>query len=183
MKVYDLSGKVLIDASCDVQMPMGCSKEVFEVMSVAGGESPVKFVFLTLSDASGNVVARNEYVLAQKKDKHDWAKYRWWRTQVESYADFSALNTLACAKVAASVTKVDGGFEVTLTNEAPVVAFFVRMALKDADGEYVLPAYWNDNLVSLAPGQSLTYKCTADIPAGASLTVEGWNVASETIGL
>ena len=183
MKVYDLSGKVLVDASCDVQMPMGCSKEVFEVMSVAGGESPVKFVFLTLSDASGNVVARNEYVLAQKKDKHDWAKYRWWRTQMESYADFSALNTLACAKVAASVTKVDDGFEVTLTNEAPVVAFFVRMALKDADGEYVLPAYWNDNLVSLAPGQSLTYKCTADIPAGASLTVEGWNVASETIGL
>jgi hypothetical protein len=55
MKVYDLSGKVLVDASCDVQMPMGCSKEVFEVMSVAGGESPVKFVFLTLSDASGNV--------------------------------------------------------------------------------------------------------------------------------
>ena len=183
MKVYDLEGKVLIDASCDVEMPMGCSKQVFDVMSIAGGESPVKFVFLTLADASGNVVARNEYVLAEVKDKHDWKKYRWWRTQLESYADFSALNTLAASQVDATVARTDEGFEVTLVNGSPVVAFFVRMALKDAEGEYVVPAMWTDNLVTLEPGQSLTYRCTAEVPEGARLDIDGWNVAMRNIGL
>ena len=184
MKVYDLDGKVLIDARCEVEMPEGCSKPVFDVMSIAGGESPVKFVFLTLEDAAGNVVSRNEYCLAEVMDEHNWSKYRWWRTQIESYADFSALNEIAEADVAVSVTKDADGVEVTLENNAPVVAFFVRMALKDADGEYIVPAYWTDNLVSIEPGQTLTFKCSADdIPDGAAVEVEGWNVEGIRIGL
>jgi exo-1,4-beta-D-glucosaminidase len=177
MAVYGLDGSLLSEASAAVEMPMGCSFEVFEVPAM----DPAGFVFLTLADASGEVVARNEYVLAEVMDKHDWKKYRWWRTQVESYADFSALNNLAAAEVATSLAEVDGGFEVTLTNNSPVVAFFIRMALKDARGEYIVPATWNDNLVTLAPGQSLTYKCTAKVPAGATLTVDGWNVAKNTL--
>lgn len=177
MKVYGLDGSVVIDASTEVDMPMGCSLPVFDVMSVAGGESPVKFVFLSLTDADGNVVSRNEYVLADVMDRHDWKKYRWWRTQMESYADFSPLNNLAAADVEASMVKTAEGLEVTLENKSSVVAFFVRMALKDVEGEYVIPAYWSDNLVTLAPGQSLTFKCTADVPKGAAVEIDGWNVA------
>ena len=179
MTVYGLDGTMVGEACKDIDMPMGCSFEVFEVPAV----DKVGFVFLTLTDEAGEVVARNEYVLAEVMDKHDWSKYRWWRTQVESYADFSALNSLAIASVNTSVAKVDGGLEVTLTNNSPFVAFFIRMALKDAAGEYVVPATWNDNLVTLAPGQSLTYKCTAEVPSGATLTVEGWNVAKCTLAL
>ncbi len=181
MKVYGLDGEVLIDAQCEVEMPMGCSKPVFDVMSIAGGESPVKFVFLTLEDASGKVVSRNEYVLADIMDKHDWSKYRWWRTQLESYADFSALNDLAPADVEASLVKTAEGLEVTLENKSSVVAFFIRLALKDAAGEYIVPAYWNDNLVTLQPGQSLTLTCKAEVPEGATVTVSGWNVAESIL--
>jgi len=156
---------------------MGCSVPVFEVPAV----EKVGFVFLTLTDASGNVVARNEYVLPEVKDKHDWTKYRWWRTQLESYADFSPLNGLAAADVEASMVRTAEGLEVTLENKSSVVAFFVRMALKDAEGEYVVPAYWSDNLVTLAPGQSLTFTCTADLPKGATVEVDGWNVAKTTL--
>ena len=181
MKVYGLDGEVLIDAQCEVEMPMGCSKPVFDVMSIAGGENPVKFVFLTLEDASGKVVSRNEYVLADVMDKHDWNKYRWWRTQLESYADFSALNDLAPADVEASLVKTAEGLEVTLENKSSVVAFFIRLALKDAAGEYIVPAYWNDNLVTLQPGQSLTLTCKAEVPEGATVTVSGWNVAESIL--
>jgi len=180
MKVYGLDGQVLIDAKCDVKMDMGCSEPVFDVMKIAGGESPVKFVFLSLKDRKGNVVSRNEYVLADVMDKHDWKKYRWWRTQLESYADFSALNTLAQAEVESSVARTADGLKVTLENKSSVVAFFIRMALKDACGEYVVPAYWSDNLVTLEPGQKLTFTCRADVPEGSSVTVDGWNVA-ETV--
>lgn len=177
MKVYGLGGEVLIDARCDVDLPMGCSVPTFDVMSIAGGESPVKFVFLSLEDAKGNVVSRNEYVLADVMDKHDWSKYRWWRTQMESYADFSALDTLATADVEASLAKTAEGIEVTLENKSSVVAFFIRLALKDGAGEYIVPAYWNENLVTLQPGQKLTFTCKAEVPEGATVTVSGWNVA------
>ena len=177
MTVYGLDGSVVGETSSAVEMPMGCSVPVFEVPAV----EKVGFVFLTLTDASGNVVARNEYVLPEVKDKHDWTKYRWWRTQLESYADFSPLNGLAAADVKASMVRTAEGLEVTLENKSSVVAFFVRMALKDAEGEYVVPAYWSDNLVSLAPGQSLTFTCTADVPKGATVEVDGWNVAKTTL--
>ena len=177
MTVYGLDGSVVGETSAAVEMPMGCSVPVFEVPAV----EKVGFVFLTLTDASGNVVARNEYVLPEVKDKHDWAKYRWWRTQMESYADFSPLNDLAAADVEASMVRTAEGLEVTLENKSSVVAFFVRMALKDAEGEYVVPAYWSDNLVTLAPGQTLTFTCTADMPKGATVEVDGWNVAKTTL--
>ena len=181
MKVYGLGGEELIDAECDVDMPMGCSVPTFDVMSIAGGESPVKFVFLSLEDAEGNVVSRNEYVLAEVMDKHDWTKYRWWRTQLESYADFSALNSLAPADVESAMIKTADGIEVTLKNNSSVVAFFIRLALKDAAGEYIVPAYWNDNLVTLQPGQSMTFTCKAEVPEGATVTVSGWNVTETTL--
>ena len=177
MTVYGIDGSVVGETSAAVEMPMGCSVPVFEVPAV----EKVGFVFLTLTDASGNVVARNEYVLSEVKDKHDWAKYRWWRTQMESYADFSPLNDLAAADVKATMEKTAEGLEVTLENKSSVVAFFVRMALKDAEGEYVVPAYWSDNLVTLAPGQSLTFTCTADMPKGATVEIDGWNVAKTTL--
>ncbi len=181
MKVYGLGGEKLIDAECDVDMPMGCSVPTFDVMSIAGGESPVKFVFLSLEDEEGNVVSRNEYVLAEVMDKHDWTKYRWWRTQLESYADFSALNSLAPADVESAMIKTADGIEVTLKNNSSVVAFFIRLALKDAAGEYIVPAYWNDNLVTLQPGQSMTFTCKAEVPEGATVTVSGWNVTDTTL--
>ena len=177
MKVYGLDGKVLSDAQCTVDMPMGCSKPVFETL--ASESSPVQFVFLNLEDGKGNVVSRNEYVIAEVKDKHDWSKYRWWRTQMESYADFSALNSLAHADVAVSASRKGDEIKVTMENKSQHVAFFIRMSVKDSEGELVVPAFWNDNLVSLEPGQTMTYSCKAAGDQAATLHVSGWNVAQQ----
>ena len=177
MKIYGLDGKLLSDAQCTVDMPMGCSKPVFETL--ASESSPVQFVFLSLEDGKGNVVSRNEYVIAEVKDKHDWSKYRWWRTQMESYADFSALNSLAHADVAVSASRKGDEIKVTMENKSQHVAFFIRMSVKDSEGELVVPAFWNDNLVSLEPGQTMTYSCKAAGDQAATLHVSGWNVAQQ----
>ena len=119
-------------------------------------------------------------------DKHDWSKYRWWRTQMESYADFSALDNLAPAEVAVSVSKENtehGAMPcVTLENKSDVVAFFVRMDIKYRDGE-IVPALWSDNLVTLQPGETLTVNSGAMIIDGmdAELVISGWNVAEQVI--
>ena len=182
MKAYGLDGKLLCDASADADMPMGSSTKLFEVLPKGEEIDDVMFLFLTLEDRKGKVVSRNEYVIAEDMDRHDWSKYRWWRTQVDEYADFSALNTLAQADIAASMTIKDDILEVTLENRSSVVAFFVDLKLKDAAGEMIVPAFWSDNFVSLAPGETRVLTCRASsLPSGASVTVAGWNVSTEIL--
>ena len=176
MKAYGLDGQLLCDASADTDMPMGSSTKLFEVYPKGDEISDVMFLFLTLEDKKGNVVSRNEYVIAEVMDKHNWSKYRWWRTQMESYADFSALDDLATAEVTVSVK----GDQVTLENKSDIVAFFVRMDLKDAYGE-IVPGFWSDNLVTLQPHQTLTLTCRPE--DSTSLTLSGWNVNEQTITL
>ena len=144
------------------------------------------FLFLTLTDKKGNIVSKNEYVIAEVMDKHDWNKYRWWRTQLESYADFSALDDLAPAEVVVSVSKESterGAMpSVTIENKSDVVAFFVRMDIKYGNGE-IFPALWSDNLVTLQPGETLTVNTGTMIIDGidAELVISGWNVAEQVI--
>ena len=176
LKAYGLDGKLLCDASADADMPMGSSTKLFEVLPKGKDINEVMFIFLTLEDKKGNVVSRNEYVIAEVMDKHDWSKYRWWRTQMESYADFSALDTLAPADIAVSVK----GNKVTLENKSDVVAFFVRMDLKDASGE-IVPGFWSDNLVTLQPHQTLTFTCSRE--DSKTLTISGWNVTEQKIDI
>ena len=171
--VYGLDGTVLCNASADANMPMGSSTKLFEIL---GLEDDINFVFLTLEDKKGNVVSSNEYVIAKVMDKHDWSKYRWWRTQLESYADFSALDKLAQANVSVSIK----GNTVTLENKSDIVAFFIRMDLKDKNGE-ILPGYWTDNLVTLQPNQTKTFSFKSDNVT--TLNVSGWNIAPQTIAL
>ena len=178
MMAYGLDGKLMCDASAEADMPMGSSTRLFEV---PGLEDDVNFIFLTLEDMKGNVVARNEYVIAKNKDEHEWSKYRWWRTQVKTYADFSSLNSLSHADVAVDVEKDGDTIKVKLNNSAPVVAFFIRMTVKDAEGEIVVPSFWSDNLITLAPGQELTYTCKTPQSESKTLEISGWNIDNQTI--
>jgi exo-1,4-beta-D-glucosaminidase len=186
LKAYGLDGKLLCDASANADMPMGSSVKLFEVLPKGEDIDDVIFLFLTLTDKKGNIVSKNEYVIAEVMDKHDWNKYRWWRTQMESYADFSALDDLAPAEVAVSVSNENmehGAMPcVTLENKSDVVAFFVRMDIKYRDGE-IVPALWSDNLVTLQPGETLTVNSGAMIIDGmdAELVISGWNVAKQVI--
>lgn len=98
---------------------------------------------------------------------------------MESYADFSALNSLDPADVAVSASRKGDEIKVTMENKSQHVAFFIRMSIKDSEGELVVPAFWNDNLVSLEPGQTMTYSCKAAGDQAATLHVSGWNVAQQ----
>ena len=180
LKAYGLDGKLLCDASADADMPMGSSTKLFEVLPKGEDIDDVMFLFLTLEDKDGNVVSRNEYVIAEVMDKHDWSKYRWWRTQLESYADFSALDTLAPAEVSVAVSEEN---TITLENKSDVVAFFVRMDLKHNGN--VLPVLWSDNLVTLQPGENLTINTNGMNICGidAELVISGWNVSEQKIEL
>ena len=71
---------------------------------------------------------------------------------------------------------------VSLRNPSTTVAFLVHLAVrKGKGGEEVLPVLWNDNYVTLAPGETreLEAAYAARDLGGATpvVTVDGWNVA------
>ena len=70
---------------------------------------------------------------------------------------------------------------VTIENPSKSVAFFVRLKVdKGKGGEEVLPVVWQDNYVTLLPGEkreiNAVYR-SADLgSAKAEVEVKGWNV-------
>ena len=76
---------------------------------------------------------------------------------------------------------------VTMENAPSALAFFTRLSLKNEQGELLCPVFWEDNYISLAPGEKRTLKCLVPrsvAPSGdVTLTVSGWNVPEKKITL
>ena len=73
---------------------------------------------------------------------------------------------------------------VTLENPSKSVAFFVRLKVnKGKGGPEILPVVWEDNYVSLLPGEkreiSASYRAAELGSAKADVEISGWNLASE----
>jgi exo-1,4-beta-D-glucosaminidase len=73
-----------------------------------------------------------------------------------------------------------GRATVTLSNSTSAIAFFIRLQVTGKDGEEALPVIWEDNYVTLLPGEtrrlSASYR-VRDLGGGApTLVLTGWNV-------
>jgi exo-1,4-beta-D-glucosaminidase len=144
--------------------------------------SPTYFLDLRLVDGAGRAVSTNLYWLSTAPEAMDFAKSTWYATPARSYADFTALRDLPAADVRAAVRFAredsDEVAHVTLTNTGSTLAFFLRLQVVSALGdEEILPVRWEDNDVSLLPGETRELMARYR-PAGAAraLVVSGWNV-------
>ncbi len=149
------------------------------------GLSETYFLKLDLSDDAGRVLSRNFYWLSTAPEVNDFANSTWYYTPISSYADYKDLGSLP--KVGVDVTtrsRSHGGeevTEVTLKNPSSSLAFFVHLEVrKGKDGSDVHPIQWQDNYVSLLPGESREITATysaAELGAAKPLVrVDGWNV-------
>ena len=151
----DASEKFSNDSTVDVS-----ADGVVKVLSLPdiSDLSPTYFVSLRIQDANGNPAGSNFYWLSSKPETIDWAKSNWYTTPTLSYADFTALAQLPKVKLNVSDhSEKQGENEVThviLENPSKNLAFFVRLKVdKGKGGEEILPVLWEDNYVSLLPGE------------------------------
>jgi exo-1,4-beta-D-glucosaminidase len=181
-RVFNLDGtqkflkETVLDAAAD------STAKVFELPQIAG-LSPAYFLDLRVTDNSGKLVGSNFYWLSTKKETLDWAKSNWYTTPTESYADYTSLAQLPKVKLnVSSHTELSGRdamTRVTVENPGKAIAFFVRLKLdRGHGGEEILPVLWQDNYISLLPGEkreiSATYRAVSGAPA--EVDVSGWNV-------
>ncbi len=172
------SKEITVDAAAD------STAKLFELPSI-DGLSTTYFVDLRATDANGKLAGSNFYWLSTKSETLDWTKSNWYTTPTASYADYTSLAQLPKVKLKVSSTTERKGSEATtrviVENPAKTVAFFVRLQItKGKAGEEILPVVWQDNYISLLPGEkrelTAIYRAADLGSATPEVKVRGWNV-------
>ena len=129
------------------------------------------FLSLVLKDDKGETVARNFYCVPAENTQHDWANAEWWGIPILSYADLSFVGNLAGADVRLETSPAEGGTLVTLINTSEGVSFQNILKAVRADGTLAPGPVWEDNFISLLPGETRTVLCRAQ---DVTITCEAW---------
>jgi len=184
VRVFDLQSKELFNEVKDVEVGPNTASQITRLPSIKG-LAPVYFLDLKLADNAGGLVAENFYWLSTKKDVMNYPATEWFVTPIKEFADLTALDRLPEVTLKVLSAFDQAGTEqlvrVTLQNPADTIAFFVNLnVVGRQSGRAVLPIYWEDNFVSLLPGESKTLRATfspADLQGEEPvLRVSGWNV-------
>jgi exo-1,4-beta-D-glucosaminidase len=183
-KIYDTSMKERFSHEEVAEVAADAVTRSFKVAQPEGITSTY-FLNLQLYSSTGELLSRNFYWLSTKLDVPDFAKTEWYYTPLTEYADFVALQDLPKATVNASMTVSDAGQEtaarITVENTGSGLAFLVHLRLlKGKDGAEVLPVFFDDNYISLFPGEKreiTVHVRKSDLGAAKPvLAVDGFNV-------
>lgn len=183
-KIYNLDATEKFSQENPVDAPADSTAKIFTLPDVSGLSSAY-FLVLRLEDSTGKLVGSNLYWLSTKPETIDWAKSNWYMSPTESYADYTALSQLPKVKLKVtdhSERRLDQEVtHVTLENPTRNLAFFVRLKVdKGPNGQEILPVIWEDNYISLLPGEkrevSATYRASDLGESKPVVEVSGWNV-------
>ncbi|HEU5125986.1 MAG TPA: glycoside hydrolase family 2 [Verrucomicrobiae bacterium] len=156
----------------------GLAKDILKVQFPTN-VSPVHFLKLEITDAKGAPVSETFYW----RSNHDYKPGRTWTGPLyEGFEDLSKLPQVALdAKAKWSRRGKFNICTVTVKNPSKDLAFLVWLRLQDAaSGKPVRPAFYENNFVSLLPGESrkveIEFADTAAVTPKTKLVVDGWNV-------
>ena len=143
------------------------------------------FLKLELHGAGGRLVSDNFYWIPTTLAQLDWANSTYYYTPATTYADMRDLAQLPNVALQGWAERdASGDIRVKLSNAGNSVAFFVRLrAVKDGGDEDIAPVLWDDNYVSVLPGESkrLLLKSAAIDRQAVKILVDGWNVSPQTL--
>ena len=189
--IYDINAKEKSLQGAKLDIPADASVRALQ-LKPADATGPTYFLKLELHDASGKLLSDNFYWLSTKPDVLDWAKkldtvY----TPQKAYADLTGLNSLPPAEVSAhsSITQEgrDRVVHAEVENPSSSLAFMVHVRVANANGDDVVPIFWDDNYVSLLPGEKRELTAHFDSAQAADdkfvLTTDGWNVPASSAAL
>jgi len=182
--VYNSDGTLKYSKTATAEVDTDAIKRCFTIQGTEG-LTDIYFLRLQLDDDKGKVVSINWYWLSKKDDELNWDKSKWFYTPEKDYADFSVLQKMpqTTLKVNYTTTKQESKtiHKITVANTGKAVAFFVHLrALKEKNGDDILPIIFEDNYFLLAPGESRTIDCSyEDTDVGNAvpyILTSAWNI-------
>ena len=168
LSILNLRGKSALERDYAVNGPADTAINLGAI-PVPEEISAVYFVRLELRDSSGKVLSRNLY----------------WKPNPSQGEDLTPLNQLPVMHLTGAVTRHDTDgrvlLDVTLRNPGKTMALMAHLQLRrKSSGDRVLPVFYSDNYISLAPGESRTITVDAaesDLKGDVPMVVlDGWNV-------
>jgi exo-1,4-beta-D-glucosaminidase len=200
VRVYELDSTQRLDEDAAVDVGADAVTRVLTVPAVAATPASARspyFVHLTLSEGD-RIVSSSLYWISRRPETLDFAKTKGRDTPVTQYADYRDLAKLPPVVLRAHASSEEHGVEgrtwVTLENPSSRIAFFVRLTLtrpreahpqRAEPGEQVLPVLWEDNYVSLLPGEKRTLEAKYGLEqlhgSPPVVAVSGWNVGKSVL--
>jgi hypothetical protein len=144
----------------------------------AANPSPIHFVELELNDAANKPLSHNLY----------------WRATADTRDDLTALDSMPTVDLSIHVARADLAGKTTLTvtlkNPTSHIALMTHLQLRNRrSNERILPVFYSDNYISLAPGESRTSTLTVETAQlhgdPPVVMLDGWNIGTNptTTGL
>jgi len=193
VRVVDFNLKELFSQEKTVDVDADGVQKVLQIPKVPSDVKPtVYFVQLNLKDATGRLLSSNFYWLSTKKPEFDWEKTSLVHTPVTSYQDMTSLLNLPQMHLKATThlrsAKDGDSVRVRLKNTSVALAFQVRLAVEAGKpAKEILPALWEDNYISLLPGEERTvearFPSKHSIGSHPRLKVTGWNIEPATLAI
>jgi exo-1,4-beta-D-glucosaminidase len=184
IRVFDFDSREVFSRTLPVSTGENRSQKIFDIPHIKE-ISPIYFVDLKLKEQNGRTAADNFYWLSVKKDVLDEKGTTWFYTPTKEFADFTGLANLP--KVTLDVRhrfetlNDEQVIHVTLKNPTDKIAFFIELkVVGEKSGCSILPVFWDDNYISLLPGEVRTLE--GRFSSGGSkgekpvFVFSGWNV-------
>jgi len=183
IRVFDIESNLLFDEIRIMNADVDSSQAVLEIPKLEN-LTETYFIDLRLCNAENNEMSNNFYWLSTKEDVLDYdaniGSFGFY-TPSKEYADFKMLNSQSNVKldVQHSFTEVNGIQKicVDLKNNSNKIAFMINLKIVNKEsGEIILPVFWEDNFVSLIPGESRTISANLNSNENVEFKFCGWNV-------
>lgn len=182
--VLNTAGKKVYDEVVPVEIQKNESMKI-QVLPDFKTVGDMYFLDLRLIDSKDNEQITNFYWLSTKDDVLDYENSDWFLTGNSSYADLTGINRLKNVEVKATPQFTEDEekvmVSVALENPTDALAFFIELSLTNPEtGLSVLPVFWENNYISLLPGEKRTvqgYVYKKDFEGEQPVfTYSGWNM-------
>ncbi len=187
VRILDINSKAIFNKSLEVGIGENMSKLILEIPELQI-TSNTYFIDLKLTGADGSNVANNFYWLSTKEDVLDFENSEWFITRNTSYADLKGIESMPKTRIEVTHEFSDLGekqqVNVTIKNPSDKLAFFIELVVKgEKSTETILPIFWDDNYISVLPGEEKEISgyfynkaLKNDTP---SFSFDGWNVLQD----
>jgi exo-1,4-beta-D-glucosaminidase len=184
-KVYDFDLRETFSNEATVDAPEDSARPAFAIPEKAIAGGGVHFVRLELRDADGRVVSTNFYWLPAKYATYAWDKTTFVSTPIASHEDLTALARLPRVEVEATARANGDRVEVRLRNAGAHLAFQVHATVLAGEGrEEVAPIFWDDNYVTLMPGETRVLVARIGSRSGPlAVGLDGMNIGTRAVAL
>jgi exo-1,4-beta-D-glucosaminidase len=186
IRVLDTSGKEVFNKKLEAGIGENESVKIFNMPQISG-LTATYFLDLRLKNKEGKMIADNFYWLSTKEDVLDFENSEWFITPNKSYADLTGINGLKEIELEVHHEFVNLGdtikVKANLVNKTDQIAFFIQLSLSGKEsGTPVLPVFWENNYVSLLPGEVREvsgYIFRKDLGEDEPVfSYKGWNIKS-----